>query len=189
MPTTTVERIYLELRRADAAPAGAAPAGVAPAGRAAGAASDPGGADRRLERVRPCPVPLFRRLYREVGARHHWRDRDLWSDEQLARHLARADVDVWVLFQRDEPVGFFELAHHAEDASTEIAYFGLVPGATGRGLGRWLLERAIDAGWRTDVARLWLHTCSLDAAAALPNYRARGFREFRRERYEAELPD
>jgi len=43
-------------------------------------------------------------------------------------------------------------------------------------------------GRRRD-ARVWLHTCTLDDPAALPNYVARGFRPFREERYEADLPD
>ena len=159
--------------------------------RAAPAAAECGASLRpplRLEIVRSCPVPLYRRLYREVGGAYHWRDRDAWSDEQLARHLARDGVDVWVLFDGDEPAGFFELVRHAADASTEIAYFGLVPRQLGRGRGRTLLVCAVEAAWRGEPSRVWLHTCSLDAPAALPNYLARGFREYRRERYDTELP-
>ena len=143
----------------------------------------------RLEHVHPCPVPLFRRLYREVGEAYHWRDRDAWSDAQLARHLARDDVEVWVLYEGDEPAGFFELVRQGGDAGTEIAYFGLRPGHIGRGLGRVLLAGAVDAAWEGDPARIWLHTCSLDSPAALPNYLARGFRAYRRETYDADLPD
>jgi ribosomal protein S18 acetylase RimI-like enzyme len=143
----------------------------------------------RLERVRPCPVPLFRRLYRDVGQAYHWRDRDAWTDERLAGHLAREDIEIWVLRDGAEPAGFFELARHAADDSAEIAYFGLRPAFVGRGLGKLLLTGAIDAAWRGDPTRVWLHTCSLDSPAALPNYVARGFREFRRERYEAEIAD
>jgi len=34
---------------------------------------------------------------------------------------------------------------------------------------------------------VWLHTCTLDSPNALPNYRARGFRPYRTERYETEI--
>jgi hypothetical protein len=30
---------------------------------------------------------------------------------------------------------------------------------------------------------VWLHTCTLDDPAALPNYRARGFRPYKQETY------
>ena len=39
------------------------------------------------------------------------------------------------------------------------------------------------------ATRVWLHTCTLDGEAALPNYLARGFTPFRTERYVATLPD
>ncbi len=70
----------------------------------------------------------------------------------------------------------------------EIAYFGLIPAAQGKGLGKRLLEAAIRAGFDTPASRVWLHTCTLDHAAALPNYRARGFVPFRTERYEVARP-
>lgn len=174
MRAVTVERVYLEMRTP---PSGAPRAAV------------PDRLALRLAEERPCPVPLFRRLYREVGEPYHWRDRDLWSDDQLARHLARTEVAVWVLRADGEPAGFFELERHADDASTEIAYFGLAPRLLGLGIGRFLLARAIEEAWGEGTRRVWLHTCSLDAPAALPNYLARGFREYRRERYEAEIPD
>ena len=66
----------------------------------------------------------------------------------------------------------------------EIAYFGLTSAAQGQGLGRWLLGRAIDAAWTAGAEALWLHTCTLDHPAALPNYRARGFVPVAEEVYE-----
>lgn len=56
----------------------------------------------------------------------------------------------------------------------EIAIFGLAPKFIGRGLGGVLLTSALEEAWRTQPARVWLHTCSLDHPAALPNYKARG---------------
>jgi GNAT superfamily N-acetyltransferase len=72
----------------------------------------------------------------------------------------------------------------------EIAYFGLAPAFQGRGLGRYLLVRAAQEAWLAGggARRVWLHTCTLDHAAALPNYLARGFRPFRSEVYSVELP-
>ena len=87
------------------------------------------------------------------------------------------------------PAGYFELQEHEDDGSVEIAYFGVVPHFHGRGLGKYLLTEAVDAAWSLDASRVWLHTCTLDDPAALPNYLARGFRPFKQEPYEADLPD
>ncbi|MHB1223101.1 MAG: GNAT family N-acetyltransferase, partial [Gemmatimonadaceae bacterium] len=77
----------------------------------------------------------------------------------------------------------------ASERPWELAYFGLVRGVQGRGLGRWLLERAIAEAWAGGADLLWLHTCSLDHPAAIPNYRARGFRPFATLLYEEDVAD
>lgn len=137
-------------------------------------------------RVDPCPVPLYRRLYKEVGEQWYWHDRLEWNDEQLAQHLASPDVGVWVVQDRDELIGYYELQLHA-DRSAEIAYFGLTPEHMGRGLGGWLLTHAVDDAWRMGAQRVWLHTCTLDSERALPNYMARGFVPYKTERLEVDI--
>lgn len=140
-----------------------------------------------LSREAPCSVALARALYVAVGRAYQWYDREAWTDERLAAHLADPNVAVWVLRNSGRPIGYFELAR-GENESVEIAYFGLVPAAQGKGLGKRLLEAAIRVGFATPASRVWLHTCTLDHAAALPNYRARGFVPFRTERYEIARP-
>lgn len=140
-----------------------------------------------VRRQSPCSPATYRSLYESVGRPYHWRDRLAWSDDELTRHLTRADVSVWMLRDHDQPAGFFELvAHH--DHSAEIAYFGLLGEYHGRGLGKFLLTRAVEEAWRAGSTRIWLHTCTLDGPAALPNYIARGFEPFRTETYIAHLP-
>jgi len=164
-----VVRTYLELHN----PAPAPQQDVAPHGA-------------RLRRRDPCPVDIYRRLYRDVGAPWYWHDRLEWSDAQLAAHLARTDVHVWELEVHGASAGFFELQQ--DDAgAVEIVYFGLVPAFFGRGLGRYLLNAAVVAAARLGASRVWLHTCTLDSERALPNYKARGFREFRTQRLEVDL--
>jgi GNAT superfamily N-acetyltransferase len=132
----------------------------------------------------PCPVDRYRRLYRDVGAAWHWRDRDSWSDERLADLLASPDVAVWECLVDDDSAGYFELARR-DDGSVEIAYFGLVERFFGRGLGGAMLTRAAREAWAMGANRVWLHTCTLDSRQALPNYKARGFEEFFHETYVA----
>jgi len=170
MPALSVRRVYLQL---------GSPTELRPA-----RAGDVGA---RVERVAPCPVEVYRALYRDVGEQWHWRDRLAWSDEQLATHLARAEVAVFVMRVGREVAGYFELEGH-DDGSVEIAYFGLRPEFFGRGLGGELLTRAAEEAWRMGAQRVWLHTCSLDSPRALPNYVARGFRQFKEEWYMADVP-
>ena len=137
---------------------------------------------RRVERVERCPLSFYRYLYREVGRNCRWTDRLTWSDEQLRSHLATPGVSVWVMYVDGSPAGYFEL-HARGDRSTEIAYFGLLPEFIGQGLGKQLLTAAVERAWDTGAARVWLHTCTLDDPAALPNYLKRGFAPYKNERY------
>ncbi len=138
---------------------------------------------------RPTP-DLYRECYRTVGESYHWRDRWDWTDEELRAHLAQPEITLHVARRGrgrgrgGALVGWYELRRVPEDRSVEIAYFGLVPGAIGRGLGKHLLSCAVRDAWALQPARVWLHTCTLDHPAALPNYKKRGFVPYKTERYE-----
>ena len=196
MRTITVERRYLTLPT---------PSAFQPR-RGEGVAPDR--SDVALRRLAPDDLAGWRRLYHMVGAPWLWVDRNAWSDEQLASYLARPGVAVWAVdavpaapvdgsrgsdglsadavATRD--VGMLELASH-DDGSVEIVYLGLVAAYHGRGLGAWLLQEAVALAWQRGATRVWLHTCSLDAPAALPNYLARGFVLERTEQYTVTLDD
>jgi GNAT superfamily N-acetyltransferase len=145
------------------------------------------GPESRLERLGGCPASFYRYLYSEVGRRYHWVDRLSWTDEQIRRHLALPTISLWLLSVRSAPAGYFELKG-PEEGSVEIAYFGLLPEFIGRGLGKYLLTSAVREAWALGARRLWLHTCTLDDPAALPNYLKSGFRPFKRETYFVDAP-
>jgi len=143
----------------------------------------------RIDRVAECPASFFRYLYREVGRLYHWTDRLPWTDEQTREHLARPEITLWVMYSEGAPAGYFELEQH-DDGSIEIAYFGLMQEFLGRGLGKHLLTVAAEQAWSDGANRVWLHTCTLDDPAALPNYLKRGLKPFKKETYVTELgPD
>lgn len=208
-----VLRTYLALRR-DAGgnePTGTSE-GVSP--RPTGHAPPPA---VRLDRARDLRPDGYRALYSAVGREFNWRDRLAWDDARLAAYLDDPTVAVWLLTVDGSAAGYFELRRHgvelpsaaraltddgtsggtddapaiapASERPCELVYFGLARGARGRGLGRWLLERAIAEVWAGGADLLWLHTCSLDHPAALPNYRARGFHPFATLLYEEDVPD
>jgi GNAT superfamily N-acetyltransferase len=140
--------------------------------------------DERAEimRVHNCPASFYRYLYSEVGRLYHWIDRLVWTDEEIVRHLAQDSLSLFVLYYEGAPAGYFELSKE-QDGSTELAYFGLVQEFLGKGLGKHLLSAAITQAWQDGASRVWLHTCTLDDPAALPNYVKRGFQPFDEEKY------
>ena len=140
----------------------------------------------RIERMVDCPASLFRSLYVEVGRNYHWIDRLPWTDEQIEGHLYQTEISLWLMTYETEPAGYFEL-RRCEDGSSEIAYFGLLPAFIGRGLGKHLLTCATEQAWFDGANRVWLHTCTLDDKAAMPNYLRRGFQAFKHESYMVDL--
>jgi GNAT superfamily N-acetyltransferase len=163
--SVTVTRTYLEMRSPDELHAAPGPHANVTVAR------------------EPCTLALYRQLYAWVGSPHRWFERNSWPDERLAGYLAQPNVSVWILRVDGKPAGYFELVRH-DDGSVEVAYFGLAPPYIGRGLGKFLLTRAVEEAWALGASRIWLHTCTLDHASALPNYLARGFRPYRTETYE-----
>jgi GNAT superfamily N-acetyltransferase len=136
----------------------------------------------RLLCAEQCYPALYRFLYGEVGRRYNWTDRLSWSDDEIRAHLAQPSVSIWLLLVRGTPAGYFELK--ADDGGgIEIAYFGLFEEFIGRGLGAHLLTEAVETAWSFAPDRVWLHTCSFDHPAAIPNYTSRGFTPYKTEEY------
>jgi ribosomal protein S18 acetylase RimI-like enzyme len=143
--------------------------------------------DARFIRCRPCTVEHYRELYRRVGEKWHWKDRNAWSDERVAANLANPDVHVWELNVGGELAGFFELEQQPGPV-VEVVYFGLTPEFIGKGYGGAMLTKAVEEAWALGTEVVWLHTCTLDSPHALANYEARGFvRTGKIEKYVVQL--
>ncbi len=138
-------------------------------------AREPAGSARML-RSAPPDAQLSRRCYQLVGGPWSWVDRLSWSGQQWQQWVDRPGHELWTLQVDEQLAGYFELSPEP-DGVVELAYFGLVPGFQGRGLGGWMLTCALRRAWQLPgTRRLWVHTCELDGSAALPNYLARGLR-------------
>lgn len=128
----------------------------------------------RLERWRDPSAAAYRILFRRVGAPWLWFSRLAMDDAALSAIIGDRDVEVHAVTDGGAPVGLLEIDfRHAGDA--KLAYVALVPELAGRGHGRWLLACAREIAWRPGVARVTVHTCTLDHPAALPAYRRAGF--------------
>jgi GNAT superfamily N-acetyltransferase len=128
----------------------------------------------RVERLHAPTVEAYRSLYNRVGELFHWTDRNRMPDDDLLRIIGDKAVEIDVLYVDDEPAGYVELDRRTE-GQIELAYFGLFPQFIGRGLGKYFLAWAVARAWSFGPRRVWVHTCDLDHAAALPNYLRAGF--------------
>jgi GNAT superfamily N-acetyltransferase len=146
------------------------------------------------------PIPEFSRfLYVTVGGDWHWRGRLPWTREQWLTYLSRPLTETWVAYAGGVPAGYLELtgASTVDSQDVEIAYFGLVPGFLGVGLGGHLLTYGLRKAWTMadrwpgtpPVRRVWVQTCSLDGPAALANYQARGLVVYKTEEAEEDVPE
>jgi GNAT superfamily N-acetyltransferase len=136
----------------------------------------------------PVPMPeLNRFFYTAIGGDYFWLDRLPWTYADWMKYLDRRDLQTWLITVAGVPAGYFELERQPGD-DVEIVYFGLLAQFTARGLGGWALGQAATRAWEMGAKRVWVHTCDLDHAGALPNYLARGFRVFKVETKEEELP-
>jgi ribosomal protein S18 acetylase RimI-like enzyme len=135
------------------------------------------------------PCPEFNRFfYSAVGGDWYWLERLKWTYERWRDYLDRPQLQTWYATVDGTPVGYFELEMQP-GSSVEIVYFGLLPQFVGQGLGGQLLTAAVERAWLMGPRRVWLHTCTHDHPTALSNYQARGFRIFKEEVAEEDLPE
>jgi GNAT superfamily N-acetyltransferase len=128
----------------------------------------------QIERVAPADGTLSAWFYAEVGREYRWTDHLGRSAADWQRWAE--GVETWVATVGGDRAGYYELS--TDDDGVQVAYFGLLTAFHGYGLGGFLLTHALRRGFEV-APRVWLHTCTLDGPAALPNYRARGLRPFR----------
>lgn len=128
-----------------------------------------------LRRIAAPDTEWYRDLFARVGG-HDW----LWfsrlrmCDADLAAILRDRDVEVHGLFFCDRAEGFLELDFR-QSGDCELAFFGVTPALIGTGAGRFLMTRAIARAFARPIARLHVHTCTLDHPGALSFYRRCGF--------------
>jgi GNAT superfamily N-acetyltransferase len=131
-------------------------------------------------------IPYYRSLYNAVGKDFYWLNRRKMSDEALAQILGDPRIELHVLHVDGAPAGFAEL-DRVQPNEIELVQFGLLPDYIGQGLGKWFLQWTIDKVWTYGPKRFWLHTCTLDHPAAMPNYITAGFTLFKQEAIRREL--
>ena len=162
--TQEVKRNYLEIKSLDDLNEGFKPSN-----------------DYSLKLINPINFQLNKFFYKNIGKKHRWVDRLIWDEQRWIDYVSSKKVKTYVLKNKDDLVGFFELIFHFEKKEVEIAYFGILEEYQNKKLGSFLLSEAIKKSFNQDISRVWLHTCSLDHKNALNNYVARGMKIYKTE--------
>ena len=134
-----------------------------------------------VELLNPKDFQLNKFFYKNVGKNHRWIDRLIWTDLNWIEYVSNKKLFTYVLKEKNEIAGYYELLFYENNKEAEIAYFGILEEYFGKKLGGYLLSEAIKNSFNQGVKRVWVHTCSLDHENALKNYLARGMKVFKTE--------
>ncbi|MDA7637932.1 GNAT family N-acetyltransferase [Candidatus Pelagibacter sp.] len=134
-----------------------------------------------LNLLEPTNFQLNKFFYKNIGKKHKWIDRLVWTETQWIDYVSNEKVETYIFKYKDDLIGFFELISHSEKKEVEIAYFGLLEEFQNKKLGSYLISEAIQISFKKNIDRVWVHTCSLDHKNALNNYIARGMKIFKTE--------
>ena len=134
-----------------------------------------------IEPIDSANFQLNKFFYKNIGKKHHWVDRLVWTDKQWIKYTEDEKVKTFVLKKQSDLVGYYELILHLDQNETEIAYFGILEEYQNKKLGSFLLSSAIKNSFMSKPNRVWVHTCSLDHKNALNNYISRGMKIFKKE--------
>tara|TARA_Y100000768_G_C23964303_1_gene677065 strand:+ start:529 stop:1035 length:507 start_codon:yes stop_codon:yes gene_type:complete len=135
-----------------------------------------------IELLVPDDFQINKFFYKNVGKKHRWIDRLVWSETDWIKYSSDPKVKTYVMRVEDDLAGFFELIVHKDLKEIEIAYFGLLEEYHQKKLGGYLLTTAIKISFeKKNIKRVWVHTCTLDHKNALKNYLARGMRIYKNE--------
>jgi GNAT superfamily N-acetyltransferase len=132
--------------------------------------------------VDPIDFQINKFFYKNIGKKHRWTDRLIWSDDDWIKYVTDSRVETYIFKVEDDLAGYFEIIIHYELNEIEIAYFGLLEEYHNKKFGGHLLSEAIKKCFlKEKINRVWVHTCTLDHENALKNYLARGMKIYKKE--------
>jgi len=134
-----------------------------------------------IDLLDPYDFQINKFFYKNVGKKHQWVDRLVWTEKQWIDYVSNKRVRTYILKNKDDLAGYFELILHKDINEIEIAYLGLLEEYQNKKLGSYLLSSAIKKSFLQKPKRVWVHTCSLDHKNALRNYISRGMKVFKKE--------
>ena len=137
--------------------------------------------DYVVELIKPKDFQLNKFFYKNIGKNCQWVDRLVWTNLDWIKYISEEKLFTYILKNKDEIAGYFELLFNKDKKEAEIVYFGILDEYFGKKLGGYLLSEAIKISFALGSQRIWVHTCSLDHENALTNYLSRGMKIFKSE--------
>ena len=134
-----------------------------------------------IELADPKDFQLNKFFYKKIGKNCQWIDRLIWTDLNWIDYITNDQLSTYILKDKNEIAGYFEMLFNKQSKEAEIAYFGILEEYYGKKLGGYLLSEAIKNSFELGSERVWVHTCSLDHKNALLNYQSRGMKIFKSE--------
>jgi len=163
--TETINRNYLEIKSIDTLRESNAPKFI-----------------NSIDLVDPIDFQINKFFYKNIGKKHRWIDRLIWSDDNWIKYVSNLKVETYIFKVKEDLAGYFELITHDDLKEIEIAYFGLLEKYHNKKLGGYFLSEAIKKCFlKEKINRVWVHTCTLDHENALKNYLARGMKIYKKE--------
>src|SRR3546814_8516784 len=119
----------------------------------------------KLARWSKAEPERYRALFRRVGEPWLWFSRLVMDDDALTAIIHHPDVHLHAVTNRPgTELGLLELDFR-EVGELDLAFFGLVTEMTGRGHGKWLMQRELSLAWTAHIRRAHVHTCPIHPPA------------------------
>ena len=96
-----------------------------------------------VELADPKDFQLNKFFYKIIGKNCQWIDRLIWTDFNWIDYISDDQLFTYILKDKSEIAGYFELLFNKQSKESEIVYFGILEEYFGKKLGGYLLSEAI----------------------------------------------
>ena len=79
-----------------------------------------------IELVNPKNFQLNKFFYKNIGKKHKWVDRLVWTEQDWIDYVSKEKLSTYILKDKKELIGYFELIFYQDIRELEIAYLGIL---------------------------------------------------------------